>query len=310
MANAIEIEGLQKRYLDIRGKRSTALAGLDLAVPEGGVFGVLGPNGAGKTTLIRCLVGLVRANAGRITLLGQPVPKGLPATLGRVGAIVEAPAMYPRFSARRNLEILARVEGRGKADIDRALDRVGLTERAESPVKGYSLGMRQRLAIAATLIKEPEVLVLDEPANGLDPAGIVQVRDLVRELGAEGRTVLVSSHILSEMRQMVDHVAILAQGRCTLSGSVEEVLARGRTRGLIVRLDDPAAGIAALRARGIEASAGDGDGALRVALPEQGAAYVTRVLAEASLFPSEIRPDGSDLESVYLELTAGEDDIR
>src|SRR5262249_35887214 len=221
----IEVEGLRKEYRRLRGGRTTAVAGLDLEVPEGGVFGFLGPNGAGKTTTIRCVVGLVRPDAGSVRLLGSDVSKGLAKVIGRVGSIVEQPALFPRFSGRRNLEILGRIDGRGARDIDAALERVGLTERAKDMVRTYSLGMKQRLGIAAALLKDPQVLILDEPANGLDPAGIVEVRELIRSLGAEGRTVFVSSHLLSEVQQVADRVAILTRGRCVKEGPGAEVLA-------------------------------------------------------------------------------------
>ena len=221
----IEIEGLHKEYRRLRGGRTVAVDGLDLSVPEGGVFGFLGPNGAGKTTTIRCLLGLVRPSSGRLSLLGADVGHALPSVIGRVGSIVEAPAMFPRFTGRRNLEILARIHGEGDAAIDASLERVGLRDRAKDPVKTYSLGMKQRLAIAATLLRDPSLLILDEPANGLDPAGIVEVRELLRSLGAEGRTIFVSSHILSEVQQTADHVAIVAKGKLIKAGPVNEVLA-------------------------------------------------------------------------------------
>ena len=231
MAGVIEIEGLRKEYRRLRGGRTIAVDGLDLEVPEGGVFGFLGPNGAGKTTTIRCLLGLVAPSAGTLRLLGSEVPKGLPGVIGKVGAIVETPALFPRFSGRRNLQILARIDGIGKATIEEVLTRVGLADRGDDAVRAYSLGMKQRLGIAAALMKDPQVLVLDEPANGLDPAGIVEVRELVRSLGAEGRTVFISSHILSEIQHTADQVAILAKGRFIKAGPVHEVLVAQRGEG-------------------------------------------------------------------------------
>jgi ABC-type multidrug transport system ATPase subunit len=297
----IEVEGLRKEYRRLRGGRTVAVDGLDLSVPVGGVFGFLGPNGAGKTTTIRCLLGLVRPSAGRLALLGADVRRALPSVIGRVGSIVEAPAMFPRFSGRRNLEILARIHGEGDAAIASALDRVGLTDRAKDPVRTYSLGMKQRLAIAATLLRDPSLLILDEPANGLDPAGIVEVRELIRSLGAEGRTIFVSSHILSEVQQTADRVAILAKGKLVTAGPVDEVLAAGRARGLLVKLGDLGGGRRALEATGFTvALAGD---TLRVDAPPERAESVSRTLAEAGLFLTELRPDEVDLETVFLELT-------
>ena len=226
--DVIEIEGLRKVYRRLRGRPSVALDGLDLAVPSGGVFGFLGPNGSGKTTTIRCLLGLVRPTAGGVSLLGRPVPEGLAGTMGRVGAIVEAPALFPTMTGRENLRLLAALDGIGRRRVDDVLAEVGLEHRAGDAVKRYSLGMRQRLGLAAALLKDPELLVLDEPANGLDPAGIREIRVLLRRLGAEGRTVFVSSHLLSEVEQTCDSVAILRAGRCVAAGPVRQVLARRR----------------------------------------------------------------------------------
>jgi ABC-2 type transport system ATP-binding protein len=296
----IEIEGLHKEYAKLRGGRTVAIQGLDLSVPTGGVFGFLGPNGAGKTTTIRCLLGLVRPSAGRMTLMGADVQRDLPSVIARVGSIVEAPAMFPRFSGRRNLEILARIHGEGDTAIDAALERVGLTDRAKDRVKTYSLGMKQRLAIAATLLRDPALLILDEPANGLDPAGIVEVRELVRSLGAEGRTIFISSHILSEVQQTADHVAIVAKGKLITSGPVDEVLTTGG-RGLLVKVADLDAGRRVLTEAQMPVVAAGG--ALKVDVPAEQAERVSRTLAEAGLFVTELRPDEVDLETVFLELT-------
>ena len=170
--DVIEVAGLRKEYRRLRGSPRMAVDGLDFAVPEGGVFGFLGPNGAGKTTTIRCLLGLVAPTAGTCRLLGTDVRGELHRVVGRVGAIVETPALFPTLSGRRNLELLGRLEGIGPRRVTATLERVGLAERAEDLVKRYSLGMRQRLGLAAALLMDPEVLILDEPANGLDPAGI------------------------------------------------------------------------------------------------------------------------------------------
>jgi ABC-2 type transport system ATP-binding protein len=288
----------------VRGGRTAAVDGLDLVVPEGGVFGFLGPNGAGKTTTIRCLLGLVRPNAGRSSLLGQDTQRGLARVIGRVGSIVEAPSFFLNFAARRNLELLAGIHGTSRTAVGEALERVGLGARANDLVKTYSLGMKQRLGIAAALLKDPEVLILDEPANGLDPAGIKEVRDLLRQLGAEGRTVFVSSHQLAEVQQMCDRVSILSRGRCVAGGSVAEVLARGQHDRLVVRLGDLAAGLAALHDAGIQAAL-DTDH-LTVELPIAEAARVTETLARRGLFLTELRPDQVSLETVFLELTQNE----
>jgi ABC-2 type transport system ATP-binding protein len=303
--SVLEVEGLRKEYRRLRGGLTLAVAGLDLEVPEGGVFGFLGPNGAGKTTTIRCLLGLVRPSAGSLRVLGAEVPGGLAGVIERVGSIVEQPALFPRFSGRRNLEILGRLHRVPAAPLDRALERVGLTDRQHDPVRRYSLGMKQRLAIAATLLRDPAVLILDEPANGLDPVGIVEVRELLRSLGAEGRTVFVSSHILSEVQQVADRVAILARGRCVATGPVHDVLGSGRGRGLVARLDDLDAGRVALADAGIAAERDEDH--LRVDLPADAGATVTRALADRGLYLTELRADELDLERVFLEITRDPD---
>jgi len=297
----IEVEGLRKEYRRLRRASTLALDGLDLSVPEGGVFGFLGPNGAGKTTTIRCLLGLVRPSGGMSRVLGVDTPTHLATVIRRIGSIVESPTFYPRFTGRRNLELLGRLDGIGKRAIVEQLERVGLGGRADDHVRTYSLGMKQRLGIAAALLKDPELLILDEPANGLDPGGIKEVRDLLRRLGGEGRTVFVSSHQLSEVQMMCDRVAILSRGRSVTAGPVGEVLARGRHEALIVRLGDLHAGLDALRDAGIEAAL-DSDH-LRVSLPTTESARVTEVLARRGLYLSELRPEEISLETVFLELT-------
>ena len=295
----IEATGLRKEYRRLRGGRTVALDGLDLDVPEGGVFGFLGPNGSGKTTTIRCLLGLVQPSSGSCQVLGAD-KAGLPSVIGRIGSIVEAPAFFPRFSGRRNLEFLAGVQGIDRARVNSVLAEVGLATRGKDPVRTYSLGMKQRLGIAAALLKDPALLILDEPANGLDPAGIKEVRELLRRLGSEGRTVFVSSHILSEIEQVCDRVAILAKGRCISSGPVDELLS-ARSTGLVVKIDDAARAVEVLGRAGMSASvAGD---RVRVDGPASDGSKVTRALAEAGLYLSELRADELDLESIFLELT-------
>jgi len=301
MAPVIEIRGLRKTYKGLRTGPTVAIDGLDLDVPEGGVFGFLGPNGSGKTTTIRCLLGLVRPSAGSIRVLGGDVPGALPEVMRRVGSIVEGPAMFPTFSGREQLMQLARIDGIGRRRVDEVLERVGLAARAGDLAKNYSLGMRQRLAIAAALLKDPALLVLDEPANGLDPAGIVEVRELMRSFAREGRTVFVSSHQLAEVRQTCDSVAILARGRCAAAGPVHEVLASRRAARLVVRVDDLARGVEALCDAGL--TAGVSDGTIRVALEASEAGRVTRALADRGLYLTELRVEEADLETVFLELT-------
>ena len=297
----IELAGLRKEYRRPRRPPVVALNGLDLSVPEGGVYGFLGPNGSGKTTTIRCLLALARPTAGSCTVLGVDSQTALTEVIGRVGSLVETPGLFPAMSGRKNLALLGRIQGIGPSAVTSVLERVGLAERADDPVRNYSLGMRQRLGIAVALLKDPQLLILDEPANGLDPAGIKEVRELLRGLGAEGRTVFVSSHLLSEVQQTCDRVAVLARGRCVAAGKVDDVLASQHARGLIVRLADLQAGRTALGEAGI-ASTVDGDH-LRVDLPPAEAERVTRALVRKKLYLTELRPEEISLEAVFLELT-------
>ena len=217
---ALATQGLAKRY----GPR-VALDGLDLRVPEGVVYGFLGPNGAGKTTTMRILTGLIRPDAGQVELLGRPFGRRDRRRLFEVGALIESPSFYPYLSGRENLRALAATGAPMPATrVDELLELVNLRERAGDKVSGYSLGMKQRLGIAAALLSDPRLLLLDEPANGLDPAGIVGMRDTLRALAAAGKTVFVSSHILSEVQQLVDVVGIIARGRLVREGPVEDLL--------------------------------------------------------------------------------------
>jgi ABC-2 type transport system ATP-binding protein len=279
-----------------------ALDGLDLVVESGGVHGFLGPNGSGKTTSIRVLLGLVRADSGEVRLLDRPVPTGLPEVIGGVGALVETPLFFPGFSGRRNLRLLAEAAGLPHSRVEEVLEQVDLRDRAEDRFKGYSLGMKQRLGIAAALLKSPRLLILDEPSNGLDPAGIRDVRELIRRLGRDGSTtVLLSSHLLAEIEQVADSVSIMTHGRCIASGPVHEVLA-GRSSGDVrLRVPDRAAAAAVLAGAGYTVTPTD-DGLLVAAVPHPG--EVTRVLAEHGHYLEELTPVAADLESAFLALTA------
>jgi ABC-2 type transport system ATP-binding protein len=301
MSNVIEIEGLRKEYRR-RRSHTVAVDGLDLAVPEGGVFGFLGPNGSGKTTTIRCVLGLARPTKGSVRLFGESVPEGLARSVRRVGAIVEAPALFPTMSGRENLRLLGAIDRIGRRRVDEVLAEVGLAERAGDAVKKYSLGMRQRLALAAALLKDPALLILDEPANGLDPAGMRSVRELLRRLADEGRTVFVSSHLLSEIQQTCDRVAILSRGRCVTHGTVAEVsAAAGHGVALLVTVADLAGALTVLDRAGIAAERAEGH--LRVAVPATEAARISRTLGEQGHWVSDLRPDERSLEDLFLEIT-------
>jgi ABC-2 type transport system ATP-binding protein len=308
VSNVIEVAGLEKDYRRLRRSTVRAVDGLDLQVPEGGVFGFLGPNGAGKTTTIRCLLGLVRPSSGELRMLGHDVRDGLSDVIRQVGSIVEAPAFFPRFSGRRNLAILGRLDGIGARAIGAALARVGLAERADDHVRTYSLGMKQRLGIAAALLKDPALLILDEPANGLDPAGIVEVRELIRSLGAEGRTVFVSSHILSEVQHMADRVAIVAAGKLVATGSVQDVLSSGKPERMYLRARDLDGANRALAEEGFSVRV-EHD-ALTVQAGPEAAERISQALGSRGIWVTELRPIEADLETVFLELTRADGEGR
>jgi ABC-2 type transport system ATP-binding protein len=301
---AIEALALTKEYRGHRGPVK-ALDGLDLEVPEGGVFGFLGANGAGKTTTIRAIVGHLRTNRGSLRVLGAEIPNALPTVIDRIGALVEQPSFFPGFSGRRNLELLARGRKISRTKVTEVLTTVGLEARADSRFATYSLGMKQRLGVAAVLLKDPELLILDEPANGLDPQGILEMRTLLRELAGQGRTIFVSSHILSEIQQMCDRVAIVAHGRTIASGSVHELL-RGAVSRFRVAVpggpDEQTAAVNALIAAGFQGTH-DERGRLVVEVTVERAQEVTRALAAASIFLSELSPIERTLEEAFLELT-------
>ncbi len=306
MTAVIEIVGLRKEYRLRRGKRVNAVDGFDLSVPEGGVFGFLGPNGSGKTTTIRCMLGLVSATAGTTAVLGHPTPADLASVMPRVGSIVETPAMFPTMTARENLQLLGAVDGIGKKRVAASLEKVGLGDRGDNKVRTFSLGMRQRLGLAAALLKDPALLILDEPANGLDPAGIREIRELLRQMGDEGRTVFVSSHLLTEVEQICDRVAIIDRGKLVLTGRVDEVLAEASRPSLLVGVDNLNSGAQTLRNAGLTVEIEDVY--LRVALPASDAAHVTKLLADAGLYLSELRPDSVSLEELFLSITGQEEE--
>ena len=297
----VEMTGVCKSYG--RGeRRRLALDRLDLAVPKGEVFGLLGQNGAGKTTAMRCMLGLVHPSDGACRILGADSGRDLHRVIDRVGALIEQPGLTPSLSGRRNLLLLARLDRMGRAEVGRALEAAGLAEQADDAVATYSLGMRQRLGVAAALLRDPEVIVLDEPANGLDPAGIAQMRRLLVGLAREGRTVVVSSHLLSEAERICDRIAVIDAGRCVAVGPIDDVLATADTGGLVVRVADPQTARDSLAAAGIDATVAHG--ALRVGCAPADGARITEILAAERLYVSEMRPVRPTLEAAFLGLTS------
>jgi ABC-2 type transport system ATP-binding protein len=290
----IETSDLTKRY----GERIVAVDRLALRVRRGEVYGFLGPNGAGKTTTLRMLLGLIRPTSGSALLLGAA--PGSPDGLARIGALIETPTFYPFLSGRDNLLVLARHAGVPEARIAPALDEVELAARAGDRFQTYSLGMKQRLGIAAALIKDPELLILDEPTNGMDPAGMAEMRTFIRSLGRGERTVLLSSHLMTEVEQVCDRVGVISRGRLVGEGTVDEL--RGR-ESLWIRaepLDEAEQVVRGLR--GIEEVARI-DGGLRVAADPAAASAINRALVEAGIAVGELRPERASLEKVFLELT-------
>jgi ABC-2 type transport system ATP-binding protein len=288
----IEVENLTKRF-----GSTLAVDDLSFSVAPGTVTGFLGPNGAGKSTTLRAILGLVRPNAGRTAVLGKPYVE-LRHPFKQVGAILETAEAHPGRSGRNHLRVLATASGVGQSRVDEVLELVGMTEFARRRVKGYSLGMRQRLALAGALLGDPEVLVLDEPANGLDPQGIRWLRDLLRSLAGQGRTVLVSSHVLSEVAQTVDHVVIIHKGRLVRQATMAEL--GTMTAGLaLVRSPDSDRLANLLEKAGIEAES-IGDGALSVVAP---LARVGELAAANGVILHELTAQRATLEEVFLELT-------
>ena len=299
---ALATRGLQKKY----GSR-VALAGLDLSVPSGVVYGFLGPNGAGKTTTMRLLTGLIHPDSGSIEVLGRSFGRRDRHRLFEVGALIESPSFYPYLSGRENLRALAATGApTPKGRIEELLELVGLRDRARDKVQTYSLGMKQRLGIAAALLSDPRLLLLDEPANGLDPAGIVAMRETLRHLATTGKTVFVSSHVLGEVQQLADVIGIIAAGKLVREGPIGQLLLdEGQVR-VRVASHEVAAALAALApiAGDDGPTAGEG-GWIAVRAAADRAAEVNRTLATAGIYASGIET-GSDLESLFLELTAGE----
>ncbi|HKS98937.1 MAG TPA: ABC transporter ATP-binding protein [Rugosimonospora sp.] len=302
MPAVIEIQGLRKTYRSLRRGTRQALDGFDMEVPAGQVHGFLGPNGSGKTTTLRSLLGLVRANEGRMTILGEPVPHALPAVLARVGAVVESPQFFNNFTARRTLRLLATTAGLPHSRVEEVLETAGLRDRGNDRVKTYSLGMRQRLAVATALLKSPELLILDEPANGLDPGGIREMRDLMRSLAGDGATVLLSSHILGEVEQICDSVTIISRGRRVAAGPVADVLKTQDKGEFRVKVSDPARAATLLASSGATVRT-QPDHLVVSQVPDP--AWITQTLAAAQLWVAELTPLTPDLETVFLELTGG-----
>jgi len=288
---------LTKRFGD-----RIAVDRVSLTVRRGEVYGFLGPNGAGKTTTLRMLLGLVRPTGGEATVLGQP--PGAPDGLARIGALVEGPGFYPYLSGRDNLRVLARYAQLDDIAVEAALELVDLTSRAGDRFKSYSLGMKQRLGVAAGLLGDPELLILDEPTNGLDPTGMADMRDLLRTLADQGQTVLLSSHLLGEVEQICDRVGVIAGGRLLTESTVADLRGQAtilvRAEPLSTARDVVAGVVGADRVSTV-------DGSLRLSIGIDRSAELNRALVLAGVAVSEVRPLERTLEDAFFAMTTSEE---
>jgi ABC-2 type transport system ATP-binding protein len=294
----LSTHGLSKQY----GSRPAVLD-LDLEVRPGEIFGFLGPNGAGKTTTIRMALGLIRPTAGWVEVLGHDVRRHRAEVLPRVGALVETPALYPYLSGRSNLRAFAHMLG-GVPDarLDEVLEQVGLADRQRDRVRTYSMGMKQRLGVAVALLNDPELLILDEPANGLDPAGIVEMRDLLRQLVASGKTVFISSHVLAEVQQICDRVAIIDRGKLVREATVADLVASHGE--FVLRMENPEPALGLLRTQPWGGAARLDEGALVAASPTGRGRDLVRFLAQSGIWADTIDERHQNLEEIFLSLTA------
>jgi len=303
----IKLESVSKRYGSV-----TALNNLSLEVPEGTVCGLLGPNGSGKTTAIRIVLGLT-SSTGMVELLGSsPSDSGFATAVGQTGSLIEGPALYGRATARQNMEIQAATLGMRNAggEISELLELVGLTDRADTNARTYSLGMKQRLGLAISLLRNPRLVILDEPTNGLDPSGIVEIRELIKKLPERGTTVLVSSHLLGEVQLMCDRATIINKGKLVANGTMEEILeSTGTSDGykVYVRISQSEAAVAALNQAGLRVEdKGEGSLVARGAIDDD--SEITRILAESGIWLRGLMRERPDLERVFLTLTDGDGD--
>jgi ABC-2 type transport system ATP-binding protein len=300
---AVETHGLTKRFGD-----NVAVNDVELLVPRGCAFGYLGPNGAGKTTLIRVLLGLTRADAGTMSLLGHQVPRHRDVALARVGAIVDEPRFHGHLTGRQNLQILAAArEPEAKGRIEPALERVGILHRADDKVSKYSMGMRQRLGVAACLLGDPQLLILDEPMNGLDPGGMLEMRDMIKSLAAEGRTVMLSSHLLDEVERTCDAVAIVDRGTVIRQGPISQLLA-GSSFEVQIECSEPDRALTLLGGTPFGSHVQAGPDGLALSLPEgterQAIAEVNRLLVEGGISVYRLQHIQASLEAWFLQVTS------
>ena len=297
----IETRGLTKHYGRRRAKSVLAVDQLSLSVEQGQVYGFLGPNGSGKTTTIGMLLGIINPTGGDFSLFGAADPQGILAARSRIGATLETPNFYPYMSGRDNLRIAAAIKGVHRSRIGECLEIVGLADRARHRFRTYSLGMKQRLALASAMLNDPELLILDEPANGLDPQGMRDIREIIGRLAARGKTIFLSSHLLWEVEQTCSHVAIVRKGRIVAQGAVEEVLSEGASA--VLRASDEDALVAALEVCPEAGAVRQTPKGIFVTLKSSDLARLNRYLAEQGIYVSHLALHRDRLEDVFIDLT-------
>lgn len=298
MEYIVETKNLTKQF-----GREQAVTGLDIKIPKGEIYGFLGPNGAGKTTTIRMLLGLMKPTNGSIQIFNKDLNKDKKVILQKVGSLVENPSYYPHLTAYENLEAIRKIVGAKKTRIAEVLEIVRLTEAANKKVKGYSLGMKQRLGIAAALLNQPELLILDEPTNGLDPSGIIEMRNLIKRLPAEyGMTVLISSHLLSEIDQMATTVGIVSKGKMIFQDSIE-VMRQQAQQKILLRVSKSDHAWRSLLARGIQAEYKD-EKILLYERSEENIAKIVHMLVQDGFSIYRVEEEKRSLEDIFLKMTA------
>lgn len=299
MEYIVQTENLSKNF----GKEQ-AVSGLDLKIRKGEIYGFLGPNGAGKTTTIRMLLGLMKPTAGKIKIFQKDITKERIEILSKIGSLVENPSYYPHLTAYENLEALRKILGVAKARIDEVLAIVRLTEAADKKVKGFSLGMKQRLGIAASLLHNPELLILDEPTNGLDPSGIIEIRNLIKRLPSEyGMTVVISSHLLSEIDQMATTVGIVSKGKMIFQDSIEAMRMHAQPK-VLFKVDKSEQAWRSLVANGIKADCKEGQIILDECSDEK-VAQIVQILVQGGFSVYRVEEEKQSLEDIFLQMTAG-----
>jgi lantibiotic transport system ATP-binding protein len=292
-SQVISIQNLEKRFGKVQ-----AVQGVNLNVEHGQIYGFLGPNGAGKTTTIRMLLGLIRPSAGTINLFGEPIKNSV---MGKIGALVETPSAYAHLTGRENLEVTRRMLAAPKQNVQHVLELVGLKDAANRVVRGYSLGMKGRLSLAAALLNDPELLILDEPTNGLDPQGMREIRELIQSFPKQGITVLVSSHLLMEIEQIATHVGIIVNGKMRFEGTLEKLRSMSKP-SVLVGVNDPHRALEVFAMKGIAASLTSSGIEFHEVTQ---AAQMNRTLIEAGLEVSSLAAKTDSLEDLFLEFTKG-----